>query len=88
MRISTLVVITACLTGASAHAEQGESIMFGDQAPTLAPENQRLDSGDRCHDLLNEIDALKGKPQRRMTAQQRYDAECRSDAMPNVPGSN
>lgn len=85
MRFSTLVVIAACLSCAPVLAEKGESIMFGDPSPSLAPETGTGDSGDRCQQLLNEIDALKGKPQRRMTAQQRYDAECRQDTLTPPP---
>ena len=35
-------------------------------------------SEDKCRDLARDVEALKGKPQRRYVAQQRYEAECLS----------
>ena len=40
---------------------------------------EKTDTSDnKCRDLAREVETLKGKPQRRFTAQQRYEAECLS----------
>lgn len=82
MKHLIVAAVAGCLLSASALAEKGESIMFGDPSPSLAPAEG--DSGTKCENLLKEIDALKGKPQRRMAAQQRYDAECSREPGPEV----
>ena len=33
---------------------------------------------ERCRKLSKEVEALKGKPQRRFAAAQRYEAECKA----------
>lgn len=44
---------------------------------TTLPASQRpVDQGDRCIQLMKEVEALKGKPQRRSAAMARYEAEC------------
>ena len=44
---------------------------------TKMPDSQQDKSlGDRCIEMLREVEALKGKPQRRSTAMARYRAEC------------
>ena len=49
-----------------------------------APDNRELttlpkppsDRGDRCVELARQMEALKGKPQRRFAVSQQYEAEC------------
>ena len=43
---------------------------------TTVPDNQKKSLADRCSEMLQEAEALKGKPQRRATAMARYRAEC------------
>jgi hypothetical protein len=43
---------------------------------TATPPLERQSTGDRCEELLRKAEALKGKPQRRHTALERYRKEC------------
>jgi hypothetical protein len=65
--------------------ERGQSIMFGDTPgsqteSSLSTTHTGMDSvhksGDRCTELANEIDRLKGKPQRRHAAKLQFEREC------------
>ncbi|MDJ0806536.1 MAG: hypothetical protein QNJ78_06845 [Gammaproteobacteria bacterium] len=73
--LSPLLIFTAALVA----EERGQSIMFGDTPGyrTKAPIESINQADDECRRLADEIERLKGKPQRRYTAKQRYDAECR-----------
>ena len=82
MKFWMLIAAAACLSSGPVLAQKGESILFGDEAPSLAPLPAGQDQGDKCEQLLQEIDSLKGKPQRRAAAQQRYEAECRNTPRP------
>jgi hypothetical protein len=60
---------------------QPRSILFEDtsQPPnqlTTLPTDSTVDKGDKCIRMLQEAEALKGKPQRRSTAMERYRQEC------------
>jgi hypothetical protein len=61
---------------------QGQSIMFENQPDdrdylTTLPGNQKQKSrGDRCMEMLQEAERLKGKPQRRSAMMDRYRKEC------------
>ena len=62
-----------------AHAEKGQSIMFGDPDPVLAQpavKSTEQEKTDLCKQLRRDMDALKGKPQRRNAVIQRYRLEC------------
>jgi hypothetical protein len=77
---TSLLLVLLLTVGSQAFAEkQAHSIMFGDSEQpsdlTAKPETTTTQT-DRCADLAREIEALKGKPQRRFTASQRYQAEC------------
>ena len=65
-----------------AWAEQngrGQSIMFGDDQRALTEQPTKADElTERCKNLSRKVEALKGKPQRRYAAAQRYEAECGS----------
>ena len=39
----------------------------------------------RCTELARDVDALRGRPQRRLAAEQRFRAECQRDRQPLVP---
>ena len=68
-----------------AHAEKGQSIMFGDtdpvtQHPAMNPAER--EKTDLCKQLRSEMEALKGKPQRRNAVIQRYRLECQPPGGP------
>jgi len=68
----------------------GSPIAWADDAPksimlegdkdyshlTTLPPQQSGQSKDRCAELLQQMEALKGKPQRRYAVSQQYEAEC------------
>lgn len=71
----------ALLGSQIAWAEGGpKSIMLEDDKDyshlTTLPPQQAGQSKDRCAELLQQMEALKGKPQRRYTVSQQYEAEC------------
>jgi len=43
---------------------------------TTLPPQQTGEAKDRCAELLQQMEALKGKPQRRYAVSQQYEAEC------------
>ena len=59
--------------------DQGRSIMFAPDTSrdylTHAPATDPSQA-DACDQLAKEVEKLKGKPQRRFAAEQRYEAEC------------
>lgn len=61
---------------------EAQSIMFGDSpAMERSPLTNRTpaeqQTGDNhCLEMLQQIEELRGNPQRRFTAEQRYQAEC------------
>lgn len=82
-QIVTTVSLIGILASASAeNAGQGQSIMFQDRETdrahlTTMPDGQKKKTrGDRCVEMSREIEALKGRPQRRSTMMERYRAEC------------
>lgn len=81
-RILISIVLAAFLSVANAQDEgPGRSIMFENQQTglghlTTIPDSQRQNKGDRCMELRREADELKGKPQRRSAAMERYRQEC------------
>jgi hypothetical protein len=61
----------------SALAERGESVMFEPKAqPFTEPPAKSQTEADKCQQLLQQIEALKGKPQRRHTAIERHKKAC------------
>ena len=61
--------------------EPAQSIMFpattGDRVElTTLPSTGKPEPGSRCDEMAREMEALKGKPQRRFALSQRYEAEC------------
>ena len=56
---------------------RGQSVMFGDDQGSLTEQPTKADQlTERCKNLSRNVEALKGKPQRRYAAAQRYEAEC------------
>lgn len=43
---------------------------------TTLPTEREADRGERCTALARELEALKGKPQRRYAVSQQFEAEC------------
>ena len=76
--MKTALIAAACLALTNpAWAEPKPSVMFGDNiqsAPQIIPESSEKEA--RCRQMRQEIDNLKGKPQRRSALDARYRAEC------------
>jgi hypothetical protein len=84
LRICLFAVAALLSTVLLAQGEgSSRSVLYQDQSSgyselTTLPENQQAtDIGGRCMELLEQADALKGKPQRRSAAMARYEAECK-----------
>ena len=79
--LAFLSVISIATTVYGQEDGQGRSIMFQDSQDqrselTTLPDSQHEDRGERCMQMLNEAEQLKGKPQRRAVAMERYRQEC------------
>lgn len=79
-RLSLFVfpLITASTLSALAE-DRPQSIMFDhtdDKSDLTTSPARAADRSERCAELARQVDALKGKPQRRFAASQRYEAEC------------
>jgi hypothetical protein len=62
-------------------AEKGESIMFQPKEhPFMEAPQEINDEAEKCAQLAQQIEALKGKPQRRHAAQERYRIMCTDSA--------
>lgn len=77
-----LCLLPLCILPLGAHAEKGQSIMFDQKPNPVYQQDNRetlADERDRhCKELSRKIEQLKGKPQRRYAAAERYKAECQS----------
>lgn len=73
-----LYPLCLCLLGQPALAEKAPSVMFEppEQAITGTPPLETTSGGDRCEELLQKIEQLKGKPQRKHSMIERYELEC------------
>ena len=61
------------------YAKDSQSIMFGAGAPQpgyMAPPPVEPSLGARCQQMANDIERLRGKPQRRYSLMQRFNYEC------------
>ena len=85
MTIKLLIAMSLAGLVANVNAQdagQGQSIMFENQEQnrddlTTLPESQKKKTrGDRCMEMSQEIERLKGKPQRRSAMMDRYRKEC------------
>jgi hypothetical protein len=83
MKVRSLVLwslFTVAPAGLAQDDGRGQSIMFEDSAVdryedvTRAPPKPSL--GERCLEMARELEALKGKPQRRSALMARYREEC------------
>ena len=82
------LLLASSLTG-QVWAGQTEVDDFQRRAKALGQSITEDASGnsERCQDLLHQIEQSRGKPQRRYTLMQTYEAECRrhDNLMPNDP---
>lgn len=77
VQLISVILLTAA--GAVFAEKQTPSVMFSnsaDQSQLTSPAGGDTAKFERCEKLAKEVEALKGKPQRRYTAAQRYEAEC------------
>ena len=76
--MKTLLILAGSLAlAATAWAEPKPSVMFGDTPQSIAeqlPETSARDA--KCIQMKQEIQNLKGKPQRRSALDARFKAEC------------
>lgn len=78
-----LLLLPLCALPYSAFAEKGQSIMFGDPDPLYQeriPDTAAEEHSDHCRQLRQQIEELKGKPQRRHAVVERYKLECQASA--------
>ncbi|PVV15646.1 MAG: hypothetical protein B6D82_03100 [gamma proteobacterium symbiont of Ctena orbiculata] len=77
--LKQLITLSFLLIGAvdETMTEKGDSIMFAPKEHpfTQAPQAEEGEA-ERCAQLANEIEALKGRPQRRHAALERYRLIC------------
>ena len=79
--VSVVVASSVAPVATAAEREdgRGQSIMFDQDRRYLTEMPQQSDGRwERCRKLRKEVEALKGKPQRRFAAAQRYEAECKA----------
>ena len=80
MKRFLLILFIASIASAS-HAEKGQSIMFGDPDPIYQEKTRdtaAAEHDEHCKQLRRQIDELKGKPQRRHAASERFRLECQA----------
>ena len=79
--LATLILAAIAFTVGEAGlaSERGQSIMFDDNPgiQTSPPITTLHETDDHCQRLAEQVEKLKGKPQRRYAAQRRFNAECR-----------
>ena len=74
---ATLLILGATAPMAQEN-DRGQSIMFDHDRRYLTEKPAQADPRwEHCKELSRKVEALKGKPQRRYAAAQRYEAECR-----------
>ncbi|MCG7872915.1 MAG: hypothetical protein N0C81_11345 [Candidatus Thiodiazotropha lotti] len=72
-----LLLTLLLLPLSSAIAERGESVMFKPKAhPFTEPPPKQLSEAEKCQQLQQQIEALKGKPQRRHAVIERHKKAC------------
>ena len=85
-----MALIASLLPGLAltALAQTNESFTLDMPPPSsiTGPTQTPLQFGSgRCTELSREVDALRGRPQRRLAAEQRFRAECQRDRQPFMP---
>jgi hypothetical protein len=76
-----LIPLLLCLLPVTTLGEKGQSLMFkSEENPITTPPDtlQQQSQGDECQSLLRKIESLKGKPQRKHSAMERYRQQCSS----------
>jgi hypothetical protein len=75
---SALYPLCLCLWAHPALAEKAPSVMFDPPQQTISgsPPLEVPSDADRCEALLQKIEQLKGKPQRKHSMMERYQLEC------------
>jgi hypothetical protein len=78
-----LFCLLGLATSSNAVAQKGESIMFQPQEHpiTKAPPQSNQDKAEECARLVKQIEALKGKPQRRHAAMERHRLMCSDNTL-------
>jgi len=74
-----ILLVPLLILAMSAHAEKSQSIMFDNPTPDYvksSKDTQSEQQAKHCKELSRKIEALKGKPQRRYAAAERYKQEC------------
>lgn len=78
-RIAVVSLIVQCDVAIAQDDGRGQSIMFEQDRRYLTEKPPQDDTRwERCRELSRQVEALKGKPQRRYAAAQRYEAECKA----------
>ena len=77
--LGTFVALAVDDPGRSIMFEPDTSLDYLTREPAAVP-NQ----ADKCDQLAKEVEQLKGKPQRRYAAEQRYQAECLRTPAPYI----
>jgi hypothetical protein len=73
----SLLLLLWLITLNSVAAERGESIMFQPKDhPFVEAPQANDDKAAKCAQMVKQIEALKGKPQRRKAALERYRLMC------------
>jgi thymidylate synthase len=78
-----LILLPLCALPLGAHAEKGQSVMFGDPDPIYQEKTRDTaneEHSEHCKQLRRQMDELKGKPQRRHAVVERYKLECQPPA--------
>lgn len=75
---TTLYTLGLCLLAYPALAEKAPSVMFQPPEQTISgtPPLETSSEGDHCEKLLQKVERLKGKPQRKHSMLERYELEC------------
>lgn len=74
-----LLVLAVSTWSLNAHADNNQSIMFDEPVPEFIKHSDSTAAAthaEKCKALNKKINDLKGKPQRRFTALERYKLEC------------
>lgn len=78
-----LFLVLLIIIPVGVHAEKGQSIMFDKPTPDYVKstkDKQSEEHARHCKELSRQVEALKGKPQRRFAASERYKRECQTSS--------
>ncbi len=74
-----LLLLSILILPLGVHAEKGRSIMFGDPDPIYqekTTDSTADEQAEHCKQLRQQMEELKGKPQRRWAVSERIKLEC------------